>query len=476
MAKYDLCPRCGAVTKDGICTTCGYGQQIQKNNVEQTEQLQNNQNVQNNQYIQNNQYVQNNQYAQNGQYVQNNQYTQNNQYAQNNGYTQNVQGQQGVSYAQNFQGQQGAQYTQNGRYVQQGTYNQPVNGQYGNGSYQYQVPGKKMSSGAVIGLIVGTVVAIMIFALIIAVTVSSVRKRNGYSTTSAATSNSSVSDWNSGDDYNDYFENWDNHYGNLNYSVAEYMLDDEDEFGNFSGVTMTDSYYTGNSTAYDFEDYFNSSVSYDVEVYGWNYNNDNGQLNSGSDILPNGFIAEGKYYKLVNTGLVNEDDINRLIYEKSLEAVTMGEQLLSTIREDLNVYSECITYITYNDNNTISLAFDFSSEVIFDKGTNSESRMTYYAHISSLNIDMKTGREIKANETFDFTGDFCKRFMDKCASQNGSEIDFLTESQVGDILLDDESVFWVYTPVGLEVGVNATDYTGWATCSFPDYSDFIKIY
>lgn len=270
-------------------------------------------------------------------------------------------------------------------------------------------------------------------------------------------------------------------YGNYEGTVGAIMEINEESFSTGEWTRLEADPYDGTDPeAYEFDQYIDGTVSYHVEASEWVYSNAAGNYDNEEKnlVLPHDLYMYGSYVRLADTGLANEDAINALIYQRSLQAADLGEVgLYYTSAEAGTVsYAQCTTYVTYMDEDKISLLFDIRSYIVSDYGEDSQKAESFLAGIASLNIDLHTGQELKASELFDFDGDFYQTFKDKCLSQNGSEWNDTDDASLKAGLTDDDRVVWAYTPLGLEVGMNRTAYSGWMTVTFTDYSNLKKVY
>ncbi|MCR4960654.1 MAG: hypothetical protein K6A74_04310 [Lachnospiraceae bacterium] len=527
MARFDFCPKCGALARDGVCTSCGYkvpgavtGSELSVNagqtgyegqpandpyvsqNVSQTgytagytaqpqETSQTYQAPQTAYTPQTTIYqnatrnpVSTQQYTYSGQ-----QYT-----YQNPQYTQAAQQDPNAAY----QNPGAAYQNQNNAYQNpQGTQPYYLNGQqyYNPGQTAYGQPGYgTKKANPVPWLIAGSVV---VFMLCIYVLFSFVKYgRSIINSIPSAYGTDQEYNYGLGEgedsdhigeydpdggydpdadfDYQQFFER----YGNYDSPLADILAVNEEYFGTGKLAELTDDPYSGKDpNAYEFDNYVDTSAGYTVSSTSWVYDNSNGRYDSTNLTLPHYLHMSGNYIVLSNTGLENEDEINRLIYERSVRGAEIGEEGVyytdSEQYPDMCVFSDA--YITYMDKDVLSIMFYSSGYLVEGYGGENEEPTYILSSIYSINIDMKTGKEILASETFDFGGDFVQTFKDRCLSQNGAAIDYFeSDEELEKELTDDSKVVWAYTPLGLEVGVNRPGLVGWSTGTFTDYSALKK--
>ena len=371
--------------------------------------------------------------------------------------------------------QNNQQYYSQNQYAN-GYANQTYNAAYPNGYYSVPVRQKKsLSTGAIIGIVIGSVLLFFALCAGIVFAVYSVAK------TGAEMVSSGVSDYVdaynsysfSFDPYNDYDdEDYDLRYGNLSYPLIDVITENEDVLANGNFETLYNDPYDKDKKYYDFDMYYDESVPYTVSETLWYYDNKDGQYDSDDAILPHDIEIVCHYFVLSNTGLPNEDELNKEIFKASAKITDLAEDALYYTSDSFSIYAENRAYITYMDENVLSIAF---YPTAYQQSDYDDTGYSLESYLNSINIDMTTGRILKATEEFDFSGDFYKTFKDKCKTQNGVAIDYYTDEELIDMFETDD-IFWVYTPIGLEVGINRPSYMGWSTCTFLEYDDLIKSY
>jgi hypothetical protein len=104
-------------------------------------------------------------------------------------------------------------------------------------------------------------------------------------------------------------------------------------------------------------------------------------------------------------------------------------------------------------------------------------------NIYSVNIDMKTGKILKNSDILNIDDSFAKNFRERCITQNGDDtiISKWDDNTLKKALESEDNLILLYTPVGMEVGVNCvqsnkSDYsdTGWTTVTYKDYEKYLK--
>lgn len=415
MAKFDLCPKCGAVSRDGLCSSCGYKIPGVYGVVEESKPANN-----------------------------------------------------FSTYSETYHRQETETPAE-----------QPEAANWGYvGSDSRLIPAdtekkKGLSTGAIISILL---LVMAVCCGIISISYMAGRDFIKESLTSTVENNGSTSSKDSSEtvvDVDDYTYL----YGNYEGDFYELVAFNRDYFCmNIASECGADPYSGTNPEAYDFDTYISENVSYKVFNDYWYYDNDEGNYDYDGTVFPHNLILYGNLYSLTDTGLDNEEEINERIYEEAAKAAELAEAFMDkqALYAHLDVYST--SYVTYMDENIISIAY-YTTAYYTPYGSSYEEGEDMYSggtFISSVNFDLKTGKEIFASKTFDFGGDFVQTFKDQCNNQNGSPIDFYSDEELERIMCSDSDVFWVYTPLGLEVGVNRPNYEGWSTGTFTDYEGLLK--
>lgn len=403
-----------------------------------------------------------NQYSQN-QYNQN-QYNQN-QYNQNgynqNGYNQNQYGQNGYNqgqYAQNGYNQN--QYGQN-QYNQNQYYQNPQGGYYQqNGNGYYSQPPKKSGNGGIIAIIVGGIVLLLVLVIGVVVAIVSALK--------SADEDYDLYNYDDDYDYNydyDYDYDYDDDYDDYGYDDPMDFVDDidwDDEYWkrepyNNSPEDVGTDYYNELCSCID------EDVSYDIVHE--NYE----ELERENNVC-----IRINYYQL-------EGDIpNLTAINKALEAVAMMPAELYHDESDEFEYeferygagyvAKVESYITYNDEQTLSVTAD-----IYYESATSIRRI-----LNCVNIDIEAGTVLKNTDILDFSDDFISDYREICEDQNGviAALDYFSDDELREFFESEDSLIAYYTPCGLEIGINyeTDEKYGWFSATLTDYEQYMKSY
>lgn len=472
-----FCPKCGALLRDGACPSCGFdssnanaGAAVQDTeNVQQVQydrnystQSTDSQNTDNqNQYDQSG-YNQNaydrNQYGQNG-YTQG-QYTQNgynqNRYTQN-GYNQNQYTQN--EYNQNQYNQN--QYNQNGNYGNQ-YYQNPQGGYYQqNGNGYYGQPPKKSGNGSIIAIIVGGIVLLLL--VVIGVAIGLVRALD------SANEHKEDNDlYNYDDDYNynydyddDYNYDDDDSYDDLMDFVDDIDWDDDEHWKrephNYDPEDVGTDYY------YELCNCIDEAVSYDMVHE--NYE----ELERENNVC-----IRINYYQLEGD-IPNLTEINAALEAVAMMPAELYHDEIDEFEYEFERYgagyvAEVESYITYNDEQTISVTAD-----IYYESATSIRRV-----LNCVNIDIETGTVLKNTDILDISDDFISDYREICEDQNGliPALKLFSDDELREFLENEDNLIAYYTPCGLEIGINyeTEEKYGWFSATLTDYEQYMKSY
>ena len=128
------------------------------------------------------------------------------------------------------------------------------------------------------------------------------------------------------------------------------------------------------------------------------------------------------------------------------------------------------SYVTYNDEDNISIVLDNNYSYLYAGGLD----------IYGININLTTGTILDNTEMLNMDEAFVEEFCKRSYAQNGEDsvgINALSNSEKLALFKNKSNLIIFYTPIGLEVGYNYSDvegYTGWITISIEDYEQYLK--
>lgn len=101
----------------------------------------------------------------------------------------------------------------------------------------------------------------------------------------------------------------------------------------------------------------------------------------------------------------------------------------------------------------------------------------YFGSVSlyCINIDMENGVILDNNDLLDVDDDFSVDFRVRSEKQNGTVegLDEMSDQEITEYLSSSNLIVF-YIPQGMEIGLNYED--GWVTVTYQDYQDYLKIF
>lgn len=213
--------------------------------------------------------------------------------------------------------------------------------------------------------------------------------------------------------------------------------------------TEDDKYWEG-IEYYQFTDYIREDLSYQIELE--------------SLETKDGNVCMSMSYPVVSGEQVpNLDGINKALQNEITAVEKYLEKVESQLTEDENYEFQVEGYVTYMSEEVLSVAYVeygyWNSEI-------------YESYIISVNIDMTTGMIIDNTQILEIDDAFSIEFRERSEEQNGSGLPEFSDQEITEYLNDRDFAIILYTPLGMEVGMNY--YNGWITVTYPDYRDYLK--
>ncbi|MDD6810260.1 MAG: hypothetical protein PUD93_00075 [Lachnospiraceae bacterium] len=485
--QFDLCPKCGAIARDGVCQSCGYEipgvkealeqQASEKQTSEQQTSEQQTEDIYQSQSSQDiyqtpdtnptvnsggifsgeqpasdsyrDDTYNSNPYA--GNPSENNPYN-NNSYG-NNPYNGNVYGNKaynGNAYGNNaYNGNAYGNNAYNGNAYGNNPYNGNAYGNnayngnaYGNSQYSgtnpygnnpyspYAVPQQKKHTGLIIGVIIGVVLLFMValFAMVY-------HALNVYTNEREAR-------------YQSLYDEHADMYDDDNYDYDEYYDDyDDDEY--------YDDYDYDDDKYYTLHDDIKYNLSYSIDWEYYEYDTDYENVS----IMVDYPIIEGD-------NIPNLDKLNKTIAEEAAFFTEyFEEEYIDYMGEDSYFEAYSAGYVTYMSEDILS--------VVFSENVDTD----YFASVSlyCINIDMENGVVLDNNDILDINDDFSIDFRTRSERQNGTvaALDRMTDQEITEYLSSSNLIVF-YIPQGMEIGLNHDN--GWVTVTYDDYKQYLKIF
>ena len=173
------------------------------------------------------------------------------------------------------------------------------------------------------------------------------------------------------------------------------------------------------------------------------------------------------YYTL-ESDTVDFTAVNEQLRDQSISALYY--YLENNDAEDgtfYTLYSDSI--ITFNNDEIFSVVYDINSY----EGNNTK---LFYLH--GVNVDVKNGQVMDNTQILNFDDDFTKFFIQRSNTQN-STVPAINGSDISDttkLFNNDDSLILFFTPLGVEVGINYRYYGsfGWVTVTLNDFDKYFS--
>ncbi len=461
-SRFDFCPKCGALARDGVCTSCGYQNPDITVNKQQTDGEE--------QYVQEQQAVLNGMQSQ--QEATGMVQPQMQQEASGMAPPQMQQSVGGMAQPQMQQPSAGMVQPQMqqaiGGMAQPQSQQQGIPGmgqpQYGQGQpypgsyqpYMQAVPmakpvKKKSRTTLVVFLILGFVLLALV-ALILA-GVYTIQKRDGKQD---IVSDGRQQGWAASSEEEDE-QTDENEEGTSSSSpsFSHFSSDVTQEKWDGEGQDEAYSYYTGPYNA------LRDDLSYELK-----FNRDTYSSQNSSNVFlqvdyPQITTMDYPYREYINAALYNEYRYYMNFFK---------EDFKPRMRSDDDVFScEIESYVTYMDEKTLSVVFKES--IYLELENDPFSFFSFYC----MNFDLETGNLIQNEEVLHVDDDFVTDFRQREIFENGDEaLTDYSDQEIKEMLESYDTLVLFYTPLGLEVGLNLPGRIVYVT--YEDYEQFLNSY
>ncbi|MCR4649742.1 MAG: hypothetical protein K5776_11765 [Lachnospiraceae bacterium] len=141
------------------------------------------------------------------------------------------------------------------------------------------------------------------------------------------------------------------------------------------------------------------------------------------------------------------------------------------------------TYVTIYVDSVVTFNNDDVFSAAYDTNVYSNNVINTFS-ISSVNIDVKNAAVMDNTKILTLDDDFSKFFIERSNTQN-RWVESINKSDVSDVTKvfnDDDSLILFFTPLGVEVGINykyrqdsyGSDYVGWVTITLNDFDNYLS--
>ena len=238
-------------------------------------------------------------------------------------------------------------------------------------------------------------------------------------------------------------------------SFSHFSSDVTQEKWDGEGQDEAYSYYTGPYNA------LRDDLSYELKFTRDTYSSQNSS---------NVFL-QADYPQITTTDYPYREYINAaLYYEYRYFMNFFKEDFKPRMRSDDDIFScEIESYVTYMDEKTLSVVFKES--IYLELENDPFSVFSLYC----MNFDLETGNLIKNAEVLHVDDDFVTDFRQREIFENGDEaLTDYSDQEIKEMLESDDTLVLFYTPMGLEVGLNLPGRIVYVT--YEDYEQFLNSY
>lgn len=178
----------------------------------------------------------------------------------------------------------------------------------------------------------------------------------------------------------------------------------------------------------------------------------------------NGDVDISCYYPIIEGEIANRSYLNDIIYEEYQYFLDFYEDNMQDDMRDEDYFICTLEgYVTYMDEKTLSIVF----------AEDADTQDYFLLALYCINIDVENGVVLNNTELLEVNDDFSVDFRVREGEQNGSDtLDWYTDQELTQMFSDPVSLIVFYTPLGMEVGLNH-DF-GWATTTYKDYEKYLK--
>lgn len=178
-------------------------------------------------------------------------------------------------------------------------------------------------------------------------------------------------------------------------------------------------------------------------------------------------------YVQLEGNIPNLEEINARLKSEALSDLEWFEEKQDEYEQlcekyETGIRSETKSFVTFNDEETVSVAVEYQSNFSYDTELG----------IEGININLVTGTIMDNAQILNLGDDFGEEFRQRSNKQNGNSygIELFSNVEIVSMLRQEDSVIVFYTPIGLELGYSyeKDGYTGWVTVSMQDYEKYLN--
>ncbi len=257
------------------------------------------------------------------------------------------------------------------------------------------------------------------------------------------------------------------------------LIDKANEYWDLPAEETYDYYLAGNYSYYLFSSYshdFKERDSYEAPYYEYvvdsyiendNYDVERRIIRYEGNVDGSYLNAYCAYYALYSDD-VDFTKVNEALRNQAIsELDKCVKDKITKKAYNINLYSDAV--ITYNNDEVLSVVYN--TTVYAENETE-----VFYLH--GINVDMVNGRVMDNTKILNFDDSFSKFFVQRSNTQN-SFLDSINYSDIKDVtkvLNDDDSLLIFFTPLGIEVGCNYRYHYsyGWVTVTINNFDNYLS--
>lgn len=177
-----------------------------------------------------------------------------------------------------------------------------------------------------------------------------------------------------------------------------------------------------------------------------------------------------EYPQIVSGDVPNQEYINRALhYDYDYFHNVFTEEFRPLMGEDSTFHVEVNSHVTYMDEKILSVVF--VENVYMNLGNDPFSMINYFC----MNFDLETGVLLEDAELLRLDEEFAVDFRRREAEENGEEaLTSYSDQEILTMLKDPAHLVVFYTPMGMEVGLNLGNRVVYVT--YEDYERFLNTF
>jgi len=213
---------------------------------------------------------------------------------------------------------------------------------------------------------------------------------------------------------------------------------------------------------YVYDDYIRTDLDYKIVNNVWKYSGY--AADTYGDGYPEDAFIRCDFPVIESDSLGFTDKINDIIADTTTYMCDYYEACSDYIGEDRVFYGEESVYVTYMNEDVLSLLFSFDGYLYDSEFEEEEPELLFYT-VKAVNFDMKTGKVLEMPEVSVSKDDFAERFIEGIIYQYN--INVLETVSKEDLLsaYENGAFQWFYNPLGVEIIYCFPDLYGYLSCT-----------